>query len=98
MSFITYRLGYGKWGTVDGQSPIDPIIAEEGQFTQALENNVDGSPIYIGEALPGTSKASAGWRIKKITYSGSAVTDVQWADSVSTFTKVWNNRASYTYA
>lgn len=98
MSFITKRLGYGIWGTVDGQVPTDPIIAESGQYTQAFENNMDGSPIYIGEALPGTSKGASLWRIKKITYSGTTVTDVQWADGVSTFTKEWDERATYTYS
>lgn len=48
--------------------------------------------LYVGEAEPGTADSAAAWRIKKVTPTG-----VSWADAVTTFTKVWNSRASYTY-
>lgn len=48
--------------------------------------------LYVGEAEPGTADSAAAWRIKRVTPTG-----VSWADAVSTFTKVWNSRASYTY-
>lgn len=56
------------------------------------------NPIYIGKALPGTASSSAGWQIQKLTYSGSNVTDVQWAGSSLAFTGIWDSRAGYTYA
>jgi hypothetical protein len=37
------------------------------------------------------------WRIKKVQQSPQGIT-IQWADNSATFTKVWNDRASYTYA
>jgi len=50
---------------------------------------------YIGFALPGTATSAATWRILKIdTTSG---TFGGYADSVSTLTKVWDDRAGYTY-
>jgi hypothetical protein len=74
-------------------------ISGDALLTQVMDNNASGQPIYIGEALPGSSKASALWRIKKVTYDGNNfITDVQWADSTVDFVKVWNDRASYTYA
>lgn len=48
--------------------------------------------LYVGEADPGTANSAAAWRIKKVTPTG-----VSWADGVTTFTKIWDNRASYTY-
>lgn len=60
---------------------------------------------YVGYAHPETSPgaADAVWRIKKITYDGTKVTDVRWAKSAGgatdhlDFNKIWNDRATYTY-
>lgn len=65
-------------------------------FTMATEYSAS-KPIYIGEAEPGTLKASTGWRIKKITYSGDDATDIQWAGGNRNMDKIWDNRTSYTY-
>lgn len=53
---------------------------------------------YIGEAIPGTASSAVGWRIKKVDLSDPGG-DIQivWADNVTTFTKVWDDRATYTY-
>jgi hypothetical protein len=75
-----------------------PIIGET--VKQALTEKIDvvsATVTYIAQAQPGTLVSAAGWRIKKITVTG-AVTDIQWADGVGTFTKIYDNRASYTYA
>jgi len=55
------------------------------------------TPIYVGKARAGTLTSESYWQIMKITWSGSTPTDVQWADSVTTFTKEWDERSSYTY-
>ena len=50
--------------------------------------------MYVGEAVAGSSDASAVWRIKRYltsTFSG------YYADGVTTFTKVWDDRATYSY-
>lgn len=58
----------------------------------------DASPVtYVGEALPGTAESAPAWRIKKITETGSDI-DIEWADGAATFTKVWDDRLSLSYA
>lgn len=53
---------------------------------------------YLGYAIAGSSKASPVWLIKKLTYSGSDVTDVQFANGTATFSSIWNNRTSLSYS
>lgn len=60
-------------------------------------DEVSSSLIYRAEAVAGSANSAAVWRIQKISISGSVIT-VQWADGVSTFTKVWNDRLTYTYS
>jgi len=55
------------------------------------------NPIYIGEAVPGTSPATARWRIQKHTYSGTDLVIVAWANGSKKFDKVWDDRTLYTY-
>lgn len=71
-------------------------IADKG-LTMAIEYS-GNNPIYVGEAAPGTPKSSSAWRIKKITWSGSNPTDIQWADGTAEFTKEWDERSNYTYS
>lgn len=60
-------------------------------------DQISSSVIYRAEAIAGSLNSAAVWRIQKITISGDDIT-VQWADGVSTFTKIWDNRLSYTYS
>lgn len=53
--------------------------------------------LYRGEAVPGSSPNSAVWRIRKITIAGDGDIEEIWADGSTEFTKVWDNRFSYTY-
>lgn len=56
------------------------------------------SVTYVGVAPIGTSVGSAGWKIKKIDESGSPITTVvTWAGGGS-YSQVWSNRTSLTYA
>ena len=64
-----------------------------------IENNANGDPIFIGEATPGTATSAARWRIKKVTYSGTSITKVQWANGESIlFKEVYDDRASLSYS
>jgi len=74
------------------------IIVDSTSLTQALENDSSGKAIYIGEALPGTAKSAEGWRIKKLTYDGNYIIDVQWASGNSLMDKKWTLRADYVYS
>lgn len=57
------------------------------------------NPEYIGYAAPGTATSAAAWQIRKVTYNGSGdITDVQFAAGVNDYTKVWDDRAGYSYS
>jgi len=64
----------------------------------AIDYDGSGNIIYQGKALPGASKASAVWQIKKLVYSGSNVSDIQWADGDILFDNIWDNRAGLSYS
>lgn len=70
------------------------IPVESTQYKVQLEE-ASATITYVGQALPGTANAAATWRIKRLDSAVGLI--VSWADSVSTFTKVWNDRATYTY-
>ena len=60
--------------------------------------NVGGDLEYIGYAAPGTATSAAAWQIRKLTYSGGDVTQVNFAAGVNDYTKVWDDRATYSYS
>ena len=64
----------------------------------ALESRFDTTTttdaVYIGKALPGSATSAAAWQIVKIdTAAGSKI----YADDVTAFTKIWNDRTTYGY-
>lgn len=59
-------------------------------------DDVSASVSYYGFAFAGTATSAASWRIKKKTVSG-AITRYSWADGTDANTKVWDDRATYTY-
>lgn len=66
-----------------------------------MENLSSGQTLYIGEAYPGTSTSEARWRIQKMEYDDGEnmpPTGIVWADGTSEFTKVWDDRTTYTYS
>jgi YD repeat-containing protein len=71
-------------------------------FTQRIDNSGGSGgtlALYIGEADPGYSVASARWRIKKLTYDASDnVSAIEWASGNLNFDKVWNSRTTYAYS
>ena len=52
---------------------------------------------YIGEALPGTSKSEAKWRIKRLDETDSHDKEIIWANGSSDFSLVWDDRTTYSY-
>jgi len=91
--------GGGSGGLTDAQLRATAVPVSD-TVKKALTTKidvVDANNTYIAEAEPGTLVSGATWRIKKIVVTG-AVTDIQWADGLGTFTKVYNDRATYTYA
>lgn len=67
-------------------------------WTTAFDYDASNNPIYIGKAKRGSSKADAVWQIKKLTYAGTNVTDVQYPSGDDSYNQIWNNRASLTYS
>lgn len=59
-------------------------------------DEADSSNTYIGMADRDVATSDSLWQIKKIATSGT-VTTISYADGVSTFTKEWDERASYSY-
>ena len=78
-------------------NPI-PVEKDERRYTIALAYNSDNLVEYQGWANVGSSKADSIWRIKKLIYSGTNVTDEQWAKGNDYFDKKWNDRESYSYS
>lgn len=75
----------------DGTIPVNTVLL----LTQAIENNAQGQPVYIGEAAPGTNTGSAAWRVRKITYtSDNFVSGITWASGNIHFDKIWTGRGS----
>ena len=74
-------------------------FGEENGYTKAFDYDGSNNMIYLGVTLPGTPKASAGWRIAKFTYDGSNnLTDIQYAGGSHKFAYVWNDRVTYSYS
>jgi Ca2+-binding RTX toxin-like protein len=68
----------------------------EVQYDRLID--VDGSFTYIGEASPGTSKASPLWRIKRVNeLNAEGDVEIIWADNSADFDKTWDDRAIYEY-
>ena len=80
------------------ENSLPVAVRDVRAWTVAIDYAGGANPIYIGKALPGASKAAAVWQIKKLTYSGSNVTDLQWAGGSLAFGTVWNSRADATYS
>ncbi len=54
--------------------------------------------IYKAQAQPGTLDATNAWRIQQIIFVGAEDdVEIRWADGVSDFSKVWDDRLGYTY-
>ena len=66
-------------------------------YTTTMENFAIGNPKYVGIAVPGTSKSAVGWQIRKFTYGGGTLTEIQFADGDTGFNKVWDDRETGGY-
>jgi len=57
------------------------------------------SPIFIGEAPPGSLTSAPVWRIRQIVYApGPNPVQIIWADGDTNFDNIWDNRASLSYS
>ena len=87
-----------------GNQPVSdgnlvPVKTLERPLTQKLAYVSGTSRVeYVGEAAPGSPADQPKWRIKKFLYSGSNLTDTQWAYGNAEFDKEWTSRTGYTYS
>jgi len=85
--------------TVGTQGPAGaPGLVEEEIVYAKRVDFISDETLYRGEANPGTLDGANVWRIRKINiaYIDGDVTET-WADGSAAFTKVWDDRLSYTY-
>lgn len=62
-----------------------------------LQDEVSDSEAYYGFAAPGSSTASASWKIIKKSVSGT-VTSYMYANGSDSYTNIWTVRASLSYS
>lgn len=62
-----------------------------------ITDNAQVNNIYFGYSVPTTPVSSAAWAIKKTVTSNGNTVEL-WAYGSQTFTNIWNNRYSLTYA
>lgn len=75
------------------------IFASGGDNQQQIFD-YDGSNhlIYQGWAQPGQATSASVWRIRKLTYSGDNVTNIQFPSGSPAFAYVWDDRVSLSYS
>jgi len=79
-------------------TPETPLYTSGGanpEYSILIDEPVAGTT-YIGKAATGSNSNAAVWQIKKLTESGT-ITSIQFADGLSSFTNIWDARASLTY-
>ena len=84
----------GVDGIIAGTDKVDQV-----QFTQRFAR-VSGSSLveYQGWAVAGTAAGAAGWRIRKLKYTGNDVDEINWADGDTNFDNIWTARAGLSYS
>ena len=73
------------------------IIIEEMKIDYTiLTDDIENGITYIGKALPGTEISAANWQIRKIDETADLT--ISYADGTNTFSKVWDDRLTYSYS
>lgn len=80
---------------VIAESSSDTVVQEEELYDIEIDTSVP-NVTYVGQALPGTSAASAAWRIKRITETVTG-SSVDWANGAAEFVHSWNDHLTLTY-
>jgi hypothetical protein len=72
-------------------------ISVEG-YIQRLSYNASGLVEYIGLARPGSATIAAVWQIRKLTYSDTNVTEINFAGGSLSFSFIWDDHESLSYS
>lgn len=84
-------------GTLKVTNPDGTAIGSLSGSTEYENRNdttTDTNLVYLGKALPGSATSDAAWQIKRYNKSAG---HMSFADDVTTFTKTWDDRTSYSY-
>ncbi|MDE2015951.1 MAG: hypothetical protein KGJ89_04995 [Patescibacteria group bacterium] len=73
-------------------------VEPQASYTMLFDYDGSGNLIYLGRAGIGSLTGNPVWQIKKLNYSGSNMTSIQWAGGNESFTNIWDNRASLSYS
>lgn len=71
---------------------FDPSVYK----TTLIDDYTTANKTYIGKAVAGASEGALVWQIKCLDETGNFL-KIGFADGVSTFTKEWDDRTTYTY-
>lgn len=74
---------------------IRDILSDERR--QMFDYEGGNAVIYLGKAHPGAQTSEAVWQIRQFTYSGSLVTQINFANGNANFDKVWDDRSTYDF-
>lgn len=86
------RVASYVWNGSNWQRMTQP--GESIAYESRNDTTTDTNLVYLGKALPGSATSDAAWQIKRYNKSAGTMT---FADDVTTFTKTWDSRTSYTY-
>ena len=77
--------------------PVTKSVSVEG-YIQRIAYNASGMVEYMGLARTGSATSSAVWQIRKLTYSGVNVTEINFANGTVAFSSVWSDRESLSFS
>lgn len=74
-----------------------PVYSRQYGLDQRVDYDGGDNPVYMGFAQPGSKDSDAVWQIYKMKWTNNQMTHLRWANGDDEFTRVWDNRATYTY-
>ena len=78
--------------TADGKVPVE--AGATSTYQSFNDTTTDVNLVYLGKSVAGTATSAGAWQIKRYNKSAGTMT---FADDITTFTKTWDNRTSYSY-
>ena len=78
--------------TADGKVPVE--AGATSTYQSFNDTTTDVNLVYLGKSVAGTATSAGSWQIKRYNKSAGTMT---FADDITTFTKVWDDRTSFGY-
>jgi len=72
------------------------VRTQEVEYESYIDDYTTTDMTYFGTAVVGSVDSAASWKIYAINETGNYLA-IKFADSVTTYSKVWDNRTTYTY-